>query len=163
MPQFDPSTFLSQVFWLLVCFSILVGVFVFVFVPRMNALLEIRSKKIHQDLERAKALNEQIEGLLKAREDRIQFVEEKADAIIRATLVEMADKKKRQFEQAEAELASSLQSMKDSIEQERQDFHASLKPLVADCVHQLLPKLLGNEEMTSTKSKVKTKKKAVNA
>lgn len=161
MPQFDPSTFLSQVFWLLICFSILVGAFVFIFVPRMNALLEARSKKIHQDLEKANTLNEQIEGLLKAREERIQFAEEKADAIIRATLAEMDSKKKRQFQKIEAELANSLQSIKDSMEQERQEFHSSLKPLVADCVKQLLPKLLGDGEVHSIKSK--TKKKAPHA
>ncbi|MBY0462506.1 MAG: hypothetical protein K2Q34_04930 [Alphaproteobacteria bacterium] len=156
MPQFDPSTFLSQFFWLLVCFSILICAFVFVFVPRMNALLENRSKKIHQDLERAKALNGQIEGLLRAREDRIKFAEEKADAIIRATLLEMEDKKNRQFKKVETELSSALQNMKDSIEQQRKDFNTSLKPLVTECVKQLLPKLLGEPEESASKAKKKT-------
>ena len=161
MPQFDPSTFLSQVFWLLICFSILTGAFVFIFVPRMNALLEARSKKIHQDLEKTNVLNKQIEGLLKTREERIQFAEEKADAIIRTTLREMDEKKKRQFQKVETELANSLQTIKDSMEQERQEFHTSLKPLVADCVKQLLPKLLGDGEASTIKSK--TKKKTTNA
>ncbi len=161
MPQFDPSTFLSQIFWLLVCFSILICAFVFIFVPRMNALLENRSNKVHHDLERAKTLNEQIAGLLKARTERIQFAEEKAEAIIRATLLEMEDKKNRQFEKVEAELNSAIQNMKNSMEQQREDFSVSLKPLVADCVQQLLPKLLGQQEAPSSKAKVK--KKTINA
>ncbi|MBY0281143.1 MAG: hypothetical protein K2W94_03190 [Alphaproteobacteria bacterium] len=156
MPQFDPSTFLSQFFWLLVCFSILVCAFVFVFVPRMNELLDNRSKKIHHDLERAKALNMQIEELLKARNERIKFAEEKADAIIRATLLEMEDKKNRQFKKVETELSTALQNMKDSIEQQRKDFNTSLKPLVTECVKQLLPKLLGKPEDSVSKSKKKT-------
>lgn len=159
MPQFDPSTFLSQFFWLLVCFSILICAFVFVFVPRMNALLENRSKKVHQDLERAKVLNEQIEGLLRARNERIQFAEEKAETIIRATLVEMENKKKRQFQKIETELSHSLQNIKESMDQQKQDFQTSLKPLVAECVAQLLPKLLGEPETASSK----TKKKTINA
>jgi F-type H+-transporting ATPase subunit b len=160
MPQFDPSTFLSQVFWLLVCFSILICAFVFVFVPRMNALLENRSNKVHHDLERAKMLNEQIEGLLKARTERIRFAEEKAEAIIRATLLEMEDKKNRQFEKVEDDFSKAIQNMKDSVEKQREDFNASLKPLVADCVEQLLPKLLGGSKAPSSKAKVK--KKAIN-
>ena len=106
-------------------------------------------------------LNEQIEGLLRAREERIQFAEEKAQAIIRTTLLEMNDKKNRQFKKVEAELSNALQNMKDSMDKQREDFHTSLKPLVTQCVEQLLPKLLGGPETSSSKAKMK--KKASNA
>lgn len=159
MPQFDTSTFLSQFFWLVICLSILICAFVFVFVPRMNALLENRSRKVHHDLERAKALNQQIEELLKTREERIQFAEEKAQAIIRTTLLEMEDKKTRQFEKIESELNSTLESIKSSMEQQRQNFESSLKPLVVECVKQLLPKLLGQQDSSSAKRN----KKDINA
>lgn len=98
----------------------------------------------------------QIEELLKARNERIKFAEEKADAIIRATLLEMEDKKNRQFKKVETELSTALQNMKDSIEQQRKDFNTSLKPLVTECVKQLLPKLLGKPEDSVSKSKKKT-------
>ncbi len=144
MPQFDPSTFTSQIFWLLVSFGIIIGAFVFLFVPRINTLLENRAKKVRQDLERAQALNHQIDELLKARNDRIRVAEEKAEAIIQATLEEMEDKKTKQYQIIDAEIAQTIQSLQESIERQKQTLQASLKPLVNECVQLILPKLIGS-------------------
>ena len=59
MPQFDTSTFVSQIFWLVVSFAV---VFVFVWrivLPRIAATLENRQRKIGDDLARAGELADQ--------------------------------------------------------------------------------------------------------
>lgn len=160
MPQFDPSTFSSQIFWLLISLGIVIGAFVFIFVPRINAILENRSKKVRQDMERAHALNQQIEGLLKAREERIRAAEEKADAIIQGTLEEMEDKKTRQYEIVDAEIATTIKDLHESIERQKQALQASLKPLVHECMQQVLPKLIGDYQETQSPEKATRKRKA---
>src|SRR5579863_2908833 len=42
MPQFDPSHYASQVFWLLICFSVVLGYTFFYSLPRLRRLLEER-------------------------------------------------------------------------------------------------------------------------
>lgn len=57
-PQFDVSTYPSQIFWLLVC-SVVLSVFVkVVFLPRLGAILDTRNKRIQGDLEKAKEITE---------------------------------------------------------------------------------------------------------
>jgi F-type H+-transporting ATPase subunit b len=158
MPQFDPSTFTSQIFWLLVSFGIVIGAFVFLFVPKINALLENRSKKIRQDLERAQILNQQIEKLLRSREERVRLSEEKAAAIIQETLTEMEGKKTKQYKIVEAELAQTIHSLQESIERQKQTLQTSLKPLVNECVQLILPKLIGSYQETKAAEKSGKKK-----
>ena len=155
MPQFDPSTFSSQLFWLLICFGILIGAFVFIFVPRINNLLEDRSKKVRHDLERTNQVNDQIRDLLKSRQERLSLAEKRAEDIIQKTLDDMEKKKTQQIQKAEAKLNATIQAMKTSIEEERRSFEASLKPLVIDCARQLLPKFLGDLESAPLKAKQK--------
>ncbi len=158
MPQFDPSTFTSQIFWLLVSFGIVIGAFVFLFVPRINTMLENRSKKIRHDLDRAQSLNHKIDELLKAREERIRNAEKKSAAIVQATLEEMEDKKEKQYKIVDAEIAQMIQSLQESIERQKLTLQALLKPLVNECVQQILPKLVGSDPEKKVLEKTGEKK-----
>ncbi|MFN7901771.1 MAG: hypothetical protein ACK5O1_02930 [Holosporales bacterium] len=53
MPQFDPASFASQLFWLAVCFSLLVVLVTFVLLPRVEAALAFRERAIKADLHAA--------------------------------------------------------------------------------------------------------------
>lgn len=56
LPQFDLSTYSSQLFWLIVCLTVL---FVFVkrvFAPRLMDILETRERRIQGDLEKAQKM-----------------------------------------------------------------------------------------------------------
>ncbi|MBT7451768.1 MAG: F0F1 ATP synthase subunit B', partial [Rhodospirillaceae bacterium] len=44
MPQFDPSTFSSQLFWLLICFVVLYWVISKFAIPRIGDILEQRER-----------------------------------------------------------------------------------------------------------------------
>lgn len=88
LPQFDFSTYSSQVFWLIVCLATL---FVFVkrvFVPRLADILDMRDRRIQGDFEKAQQMvraaqgiqseyNEQIErNRTQARQQRERQLEE---------------------------------------------------------------------------------------
>ena len=53
MPQFDPASFSSQLFWLAVCFSLLFVLVTFVLLPRVEAALAFRERAIKADLHAA--------------------------------------------------------------------------------------------------------------
>ena len=56
MPQFDPSTFSSQLFWLLICFLVLYWIVAKFAVPRIGDILEQRGRVVQDDLDRAESL-----------------------------------------------------------------------------------------------------------
>ncbi|PLX29306.1 MAG: hypothetical protein C0582_05360 [Alphaproteobacteria bacterium] len=59
MPQFQVETFLPQLFWLAVIFSLFYGLSRYVFVPKLQDLFKKRSEKIQSYLSEAETLTDQ--------------------------------------------------------------------------------------------------------
>jgi F-type H+-transporting ATPase subunit b len=65
MPQFDSSSFISQLFWFAICFAILYYFMSMVYLPRIREILKERNKKIENDRSIAEELQEKIRDLKK--------------------------------------------------------------------------------------------------
>lgn len=68
MPQFDPTYFTSQVFWLFVVFFIFYLVMSKIALPRIGEILEERQRRIEDDLDRAQKLKDEAQSVLTAYE-----------------------------------------------------------------------------------------------
>lgn len=86
LPQLDTTYYLSQFFWLVVCFCVLIFAFKKVFIPRINALITRRDSFVKKEQESAeeleqkiRAIEEEIEGI------RIQKIKRSAEIIKAAT------------------------------------------------------------------------------
>lgn len=64
MPQFDTSTYTSQLFWLAVCWGVLFVYLWLYLVPKMQAKISSRDQKIDVLLKKAKLLDESAEQLM---------------------------------------------------------------------------------------------------
>jgi F-type H+-transporting ATPase subunit b len=65
MPQFDPSIYPSQIFWLLVCFSFLVWFVRGIFFPRMTKVFDERERCIQDDLWQCKKMSTECSAILR--------------------------------------------------------------------------------------------------
>ena len=79
MPQFDVSTFSSQLFWLIVVFVVLMILLTKVALPRIESVIEARESKIASDLKRAseakaKAVAERHTGALVIGSDQVACI-----------------------------------------------------------------------------------------
>jgi len=63
MPQFDFTTYSSQIFWFSLCFATLYATMYFTILPRIRNIISERKNIIDADLTSAKALNEKISEL----------------------------------------------------------------------------------------------------
>ena len=61
MPQLDPTSFSSQLFWLTVSFVALYMLLARFLLPRVKSLLEMRAKTIESDIEQAERLKSEAE------------------------------------------------------------------------------------------------------
>src|SRR5579859_1731905 len=85
LPQLDPHTYASQLFWLAVMFII---VFVFmqtVGVPRVAAIIEERRRRIGNDLDEAERVRKDADETLKAYQASLADAHGKARQLIAAT------------------------------------------------------------------------------
>ncbi len=63
MPQFDFTTYSSQIFWFSICFAILYLAVYFIITPRVQEILDNRKKIINGDLSSASKINHEIDSL----------------------------------------------------------------------------------------------------
>lgn len=63
MPQFNPESFASQLFWLAICFSVLYMCASKIFLPRIKEILATRAHDVDHNLSLAAEINEQIEEI----------------------------------------------------------------------------------------------------
>ncbi len=80
-PPFDPSTIPSQVLWLVLTFGALYLLMSRVALPRISAILEVRSDRIAQDLEEANRLKEESDAAQAAYEQELAEAKSHAHGI----------------------------------------------------------------------------------
>ena len=91
MPQFNTFSFPSQLFWLILSFSMLYVFITFVVLPRLRSNIRLRKNKISNDLERADAIRNETEKIISEYNKRIESSKEKANILIKNTLKKTVD------------------------------------------------------------------------
>lgn len=79
MPQLDPSTYLSQIFWLLLTFLSLWFFMSWFIIPRIEDILEQRRRKIDGYIQKAEKINKQALQSLEKYEKALKKAKNKAD------------------------------------------------------------------------------------
>ncbi len=82
MPQFDPSSFSTQLFWLAICF---VGLYLIMWklvLPRFAEVVEARQNRIDDDLARARKSTQEAEEVLAAYEKALADARSQAHELV---------------------------------------------------------------------------------
>lgn len=126
MPQFDPKTMPSQVFWLIVCFAILYLVMSRVVMPTLGGTIEARAAKIQGDLDAAAKARDEAKAALAHYEKSIADARAEAQAANRAAadaasaatnarLTEVGQRIGGEIAQAETRIAEARQAAMGNV------------------------------------------------
>lgn len=85
LPQFDPTWWPSQLFWLAICFAVLYFVFSRSTLPRLGGILESRALRIENDMKAAEALSAQADQVKTEYEQALKKASAAAAETIKAT------------------------------------------------------------------------------
>jgi F-type H+-transporting ATPase subunit b len=118
VPQLDVSTFPSQIFWLLICFSVLYYLLSRRALPRVSEILEARQDRIAADLDQAQRLRRDAEAALATHEAAMAKARDRAQSLLAdaqnrlqaeaaARQAELDQQLARQLAEAEARIAAS--------------------------------------------------------
>ena len=145
LPQFGPTYFPSQIFWLIVFFALLYWLFTRKALPRLQEILEERQDRIAADLDRAAELRREAEEAY-ARYERML---EDARARAHQTLVEAQERIARETAERVAELERTTQARIREAEAEiaraRAQALAELDEAAAEVVRLASERLAGVE------------------
>ena len=90
MPQLDPTSFATQIFWLVITFGVLYAILSRVALPRVADILAARRNKIDGDLDAAATLKSEAESVLKAYEKAMADARSQAQATLRQAAEDLA-------------------------------------------------------------------------
>jgi F-type H+-transporting ATPase subunit b len=143
LPQFDASTFATQLFWLTV------SLVVFFFIMRNNALpkiedaLETRRRKVDDDLDKASTHREEAEAAMAAYEKALANAAEQAKAIHREVAQEIAENASERRTALAAKLAEDTKAAEARITAAKEPAIANLQEVVIEVVQEVAAKLAG--------------------
>ena len=148
MPQFDFSTYVTQIFWLLVCFALLYLFTVLYSIPRMKRLLESRWQKTEGMRIEAQRLRKEGEELVQKIDQELIMVRQQS-----ATKVSlMSHEIMLDLESRKHAIAHELNERYDEVERtmvhERSKAEGRIQELGKGLASQVIRKLLGRYAST---------------
>ncbi|MBK1665603.1 F0F1 ATP synthase subunit B' [Rhodospirillum rubrum] len=143
MPQFDPSSFPSQIVWLVIALVAMYFVMSRLAIPRLAEVLEQRQRLVNDDLKQAEALKAETEAAIAAYETALAEARARAHDEIRA-VTEAATKA---AEARNAEVAKALNTrIKDGearIVQARDEALTHVREVAGAVASDMVGKLAG--------------------
>ncbi len=118
MPQFDSTTFISQIFWLILCFIALYSFIDLVIVPRISKIIEERDDIIQGNRIEAVKLQEEVSAI----NDKINEVKFSANKIYKTKIEEAAANSSKISEEFKVRLKNEIANKIDSAKQEINNF-----------------------------------------
>ena len=116
MPQLDPTYWASQVFWLILIFTLLYLALSKIFIPKIKESIDDRENKIKDDLDESQELKNLAELKLKEYEVTIEDAKKEVQKIIfeskKKLSIEIQNKKKKFEKEIETEIKSAEQEIR---------------------------------------------------
>jgi len=118
MPQFDFTTYSSQIFWFLICFATLYSFSFFVILPRIRSIIAERKRVIDADRSSAQELEDKISAL----HAKTDSMTKEASQKYQSKLEEVSKAATKQREKMVEELKEKIEKMTQKSRQELASF-----------------------------------------
>jgi len=143
MPQLDSATWLSQIVWLAITFTVLLILMWGVALPKVRRVLEDRQSKIEGDLQEAERFKNEAEEALKAYEAALAKARSDAHSIAAEMSAKVASESANKRTELEARLAEESRNAEARIAKARTDALDSVRDVAAEATRELTAKLAG--------------------
>ncbi|WP_292907081.1 ATPase [Niveispirillum sp.] len=143
LPQLNPDSFASQVFWWVVTFGLLFWLMSKVALPRVAEVLEARQEKISNDLEKASALKAEAEGVMQAYEKALSDARANAQKEVAAAVATADAEAARSNTEQGAKLAAKARDAEVRIQVAKQEALSNLSSVAAEAALAATARLSG--------------------
>lgn len=152
MPQFDPSSFSAQLFWLLICLVVLYGIISRFAIPRVADALEKRQRMMDDDLEQATRLERQSESAIQVYETALAQARAQAQSSIKTVSDAAAREAERRTSELTARLESQIRDGEARIAGVRDAALSNVRSVAADVSAQIVVHLTGVSSVDAAKA-----------
>lgn len=143
MPQLDPSTFATQLVWLIITFVILYLILSKSALPRIASILQDRQERIDDDLEKAEKLKKEAEIALEDYQRIVSDGRRKAQEIIREASQKMAIETTQCQNTLTEKLAKNAKEAETRIQNAKNEALKNIESVVSDIAQATTHRLTG--------------------
>jgi F-type H+-transporting ATPase subunit b len=144
MPQFDPSTYASQLFWLIITFGLLVVFMRAFFMPRLMKILDARDQFVRSHKEEAQKLLEQTRELEQKIEQKLKNSQDYVRHLIESTVKEQENSRERLLESINHESTENVKELMSMIARQRENSLETFGPLIERTVNEAIANIQTN-------------------
>lgn len=154
MPQIEQiaATYVSQIFWLLITFGILYFGIGKVMVPRIQSTVDMRDRRIADDLAAAEGARRAADATEEALRAEMEQARAAAQAETMAAKARATAAFERQVHDADADLANRLAHHDRAVAEAKATAMGNIQGIAADAARELVGKLSGAQVSTEAAS-----------
>ena len=141
MPQLDWSTFLSQAFWLIVCFCSLWFLLSVLVTPKLAGIIEQRKRKINDYVQKADALNHQAQDSLQKYQQTLASAQLQAQQKLEAGRAELKAKLDAKMAKIANEINKKIADSELALAAEKQETLQHIENISQDLAYTIVQKL----------------------
>lgn len=143
MPQFDPTFFTTQLFWLFVTFALLYVLMSTLAMPKIGAVLEERQRKIDDNLDKAAQLKAEAETAIALYEKALAESRAQAQDILRKAGDEMTKQAEERQKLLGERLAQQVKAGEARINAAKEQALTHVRDIAIDAAKAATAKLTG--------------------
>jgi len=143
MPQLDLATFPTQLFWLAVTFIALLVLMAKLGLPRIDAVIETRHRRIDDDLARAAQLKADAEAAIAAYQETLATARGQAQTAIKETTERLAAEAAERQRQLAQTLAEATRAAEQEIAAAKERAFSEIRGAAVDVARSVTEKLTG--------------------
>ncbi len=143
LPQFDPTWWPSQIFWLTVCFIVLYAAFAKKVLPEIGGVLENRRRHIEGNIVEAERLKTQAEAAQKAYEQGLENARQEASRAVAEASEAVKAHTERQSQAFRETMDARVAALEENLRRAHTDAMADMNRIVAEVASEAARKIVG--------------------
>ena len=143
LPQFNPDTFVPQLFWLAVAFGVAYLFFSNKTLPEISSVLAKRHERIASDRETAEKLSREAEEVQQAYEESLANAREEAQRLMNESKQAVKQKAEQEHKAFREKYDRETKALEDRLEQAKRDALQDINDIVAELATQSADKIAG--------------------
>ena len=143
LPQFDPTWFASQVFWLAVSFAVLYFFFAKKTLPDISSVIENRKNHIQADIESAEKLTAEADSVQESYQKGLEKSQNQAAKVIQDTESKMKEKAARSFDEFRERSESRMKEAEERIAESTETAMDEMNQMAAEVASIAVEKIIG--------------------
>lgn len=145
LPQFDPTWFPSQIFWLAISFAFLYFFFAKKTLPDISGVIENRKNHIQSDLDTAEKLTAEADAVHDAYQENLTQAQSAAAQAIQDVENDMKERFADAFEEFRQRSEEEIQEAEDRINTSKNAAMNDMNTIAAEAAAQAVEKIIGTK------------------